>query len=72
MTNPYMASRVKRAHGYCPVYLGLLDLFRSNGCLRNDADRSGFLIARAILNYGYVTLRRDALKPLSDDRPQPA
>ena len=25
MTNPYMASAVKRAHGYCPVYLGFLD-----------------------------------------------
>jgi hypothetical protein len=25
MTNPYMASAVKRAHGFCPVYLGFLD-----------------------------------------------
>jgi hypothetical protein len=54
-TNPYMASGVKRAHGYCPVYLGFLDLFRSDGCVRDDADRNGSLTARAILTCGYVT-----------------
>jgi hypothetical protein len=34
MTNPYMASAVKRAYGFCPVYFGFLDLFKIE---RDDA-----------------------------------
>ena len=49
-----MASDVKRAHGYYPVY-GFLESLKWNGCIRDDADRNGSLIARAILACGYVT-----------------
>jgi hypothetical protein len=49
-----MASAVKRAYGFCPVYLGFLDLIGSNGCIQDDADRSGSWTARAILTCGYV------------------
>jgi hypothetical protein len=44
-----MASDFKRVQGYCPVYLGFLESLKWNGCIRDDADRNDFLIARAIL-----------------------
>ena len=50
-----MASDVKGAHGYCPVDIGFLESLKWNGGIRDDADRNGSLIARAILTCGYVT-----------------
>jgi hypothetical protein len=53
MTNPYLASNVKRAYGILSRFFsGFVDYV--NGCWRGNSDRNGIRTAVAILNCSCV------------------